>query len=148
LTTRILRDEADRQAWVTLLCARDLPLTVSAIKGADRTAQQNRLSHKWYAQIGDEFGELAATVKARCKYRFGLPIMIRDNPAWVAKWSGLYAPILRDGTAEQKALAFEAVPMTSQFTSRQMSEYMDAVQICYRAQGVQLIDPEARKYGD
>jgi hypothetical protein len=47
---------------------------------------------------------------------------------------------------------FEVIPLTSLMTTRQMSAYMDAVQQEYRAQGVALIDPEARRleqmYGD
>jgi len=146
MATRILRTPSDLEGWKRFLDGFQLPCTVSVIKGAERSGQQNRTVHKWFSQIGDEFGEPAHTVKARCKYRFGLPIMIRDNPRWVEKWSPLYSPILSDGTAEQKALAFEAVPMTSEFTTKQMAEFMTAIQTEYLPKGVALIDPEAMKY--
>jgi hypothetical protein len=40
---------------------------------------------------------------------------------------------------------FEVIPMTSLFTTKQMAEYMTAIQREYVSQGVALIDPEARK---
>ena len=146
MPSRILKTPEDRAAWVRFLEGQELPLTVSAVKGADRTGQQNRTAHKWYSQIGNEIGDPMHTVKARCKYRFGLPLMVRDRPDWVEKWKPLYEPILKHGTPEQKALAFECIPMTSDMNVKQMSEFMDAIQMEYRPQGIDLIDPEARKY--
>lgn len=142
MTTRIIRTPEDLAGWIRLLSARPLPMTVSAIKGASRTAQQNRLMHKWFSQIGAELGMLDIEVKAECKARYGLPIMKRDNPEWVDEWEPLYLPL----PYPMKLKMFEIIPMTSLFTSKQMSEFMDAVQVNYRLLGIALIDPEARKY--
>ena len=142
MTTRILRNETDLESWVSLLSARAFPVTVSVVKGANRSGQQNRLAHKWYSQIGDEFGLSAIEVKAQCKARHGLPIMKRDNPEWVAKWEPMYAPL----AYEMKLQLFEIIPLTSEFVVKQMIEFMDAVQRQYRAHGIELIDPEARRY--
>jgi len=58
------------------------------------------------------------------------------------KVHALYAPL----PYAMRLRLFEALPVTSVMTTRQMGEYMDAVQKEYRAMGIALIDPEARKY--
>ncbi len=142
MPSRILRTDTDRAAWVNFLAAQALPLTVSATKGARRSLPQNATAAMWYGQIAAETGQTQAEAKAECKLRFGLPIMERDRAEWVAKWQPLYGPL---PYAMQLRL-FEAIPLTSLLTTRQMAEYMDAVQKEYRGQGIALIDPEARKY--
>lgn len=142
MAARVLHTPADLAAWTRFLSAQALPMTVSHSKGAKRSLPQNATFHKWVAQIAAETGDTQAETKAECKLRFGLPIMERDNARWVEKWQPLYAPL----PYMMRLRLFEAIPLTSQFTTRQMSEFMDAVQREYRAQGVPLIDPEARKY--
>lgn len=142
MTARILRTDADRMAWVNFLAAQPLPMTVSAIRGARRSLPQNATAAKWYAQIAAETGEEPAEVKAQCKWRHGKPIMEAERPDWVAEWAPLYGPL----PYHSQIKLFEIIPLTSLLTVRQMSAYMDAVQREYRAQGFDLIDPEARKY--
>lgn len=142
MTARILRNETDRAAWVQFLAAQPLPVTVSCIKGARRSNQQSRTAEVWYSQIGAETGQAPIEAKAQCKLDFGLPIMERDRPDWVAKWSPLYKPL----PYAMRLRLFEAIPLTSLFTTRQMSEFMDEVQRRYRSMGINLIDPEAMRY--
>lgn len=142
MATRILRNQSDIDGLARFLASNPLPVTVSVTKGAKRSTQQNRTAAMWYGQIGQEYGETQGAVKAQCKLRFGVPILERDNPAWVEKWQGFYAPL----PYAARLVLFEAIPVTSVFTTKQMSEYMDAVQREYRSQGIDLIDPEARKY--
>lgn len=142
MPSRILRTDKDREAFTRFLASFDLPCTVTVIKGARRSNPQNATAHAWYAQIGAEYGMTPAEAKALCKLTHGLPIMEAENPAWVAEWSPLYAPL----PYEMQRKLFEAIPLTSKLSVRQMSAYMNAVQAEYRAQGVALIDPEARIY--
>lgn len=142
MTSRILRTDADRAAWVNFLNAQPLPMTVSAVRGVVRSPPQNRTAAKWYAEIGAEIGEVPIVVKAMCKEQFGLLIMERDNPAWVADWKPVYDEL----SHEQRMKFFQIVPMTRRFTKRQMTEYMNGIQKFYGAQGIALTDPEARKY--
>lgn len=148
MPSRILRTDQDRAAWVRYLEAQEMPLTVSAVKGAKRSDPQNATLHKWFSQIATEYGDSAAAIKAECKLVYGLPIMEAERPEWVAEWQPLYGPL----PYAQRRKLFECIPMTSKMTVRQMSAFMDAIQREYRAQGVDLIDPEARRleqmYGD
>jgi hypothetical protein len=138
MPARILREEQDRAAWLRFLSAQPLPLTVSAVKGAKRSLPQNSLFHDWVSQIAQETGQSQAEAKAECKLRFGLPIMERDRPDWVAKWQPLYAPL----PYAMRLRLFEAIPVTSLMTVKQMTEMMDAIGREYRAQGINLTDPE------
>jgi hypothetical protein len=142
MPSRTIRTEADREAFTRLFAAFPLPCTASLAKGIRRSDQQSRTVEKWYAQIGQETSQLPIQAKAECKLRYGLPIMLTENPAWVQKWAPLYEPF----DYARRLTLFEVIPMTSLFTTRQMSAYMDAVQGVYRAMGIALIDPEARRY--
>lgn len=148
MPARILRTDQERAAWVRFLDAQELPLTVSAVKGAKRSNPQNSTVHKWFGQIADEYGQSAAEVKAECKLVWGLPIMQAERPEWVAEWEPLYGPL----PYAQRRKLFECIPMTGMMTVKQMTAFMDAIQREYRAQGIALIDPEARRleqmYGD
>ena len=142
MASRILRTDQDRAGWVTFIAAQPLPITVTAIKGARRSLPQNSTAAKWYSEIAAETGETAIEVKAMCKHQFGLLIMQAQNPAWVAEWEPIYAPL----SYEKRLKLFEVLPLTSRFTTKQMAEYMDAVQKTYTAQGIRLTDPEMMKY--
>lgn len=139
----ILYTERQRVEWVVWLCGIPLPVTVHATPGAKRSLAQNRTLHKWFGQIGEHMGDTAAGVKAECKLRFGLPIMEGESPAWVEKYSPVYLP-MKDNYPALLTL-FEFIPMTSEMNVKQMRAFMDAVQREYRAQGVDLIDPDAKR---
>jgi hypothetical protein len=141
MVARILHDERDRNAWLAFVSAQPLPATVSLAKGARRSLPQNSTLHLWTGQIAAETGQTQAEAKAEIKLRFGLPIMERDNPDWVAKWQALYGPL----PYGMRLRLFEAIPLTSLLTTRQMAEMMDAIQKEYLAQGIPLVDPEARR---
>lgn len=141
MPSRIIRTEADLEGWERFQRSHPLPFTVTLTKGARRSNPQNATAAVWYGQIGTEYGQSPDEVKAECKLQYGLPIMQRDNEAWVAQWEPLYGPL----PYRARLLAFQCIPLTSKFTVKQMSEYMDTVQRVYRGQGVDLIDPEMRR---
>ena len=142
MPSRILRDERDLEAWSAFLRAQAFPMTVSQAKGAKRSNPQNSTLHAWFSQIAAETGQTPAEAKGEIKLRFGLPIMQTENAAWIAEWMPLYGPL----SYAQRLKLFEVIPLTSKLTTRQMAALMDAVQREYRAQGIPLIDPDARKY--
>ena len=139
---RVIYTPDDIDRLCRFLHAQPMPMTVSARKGAKRSHPQNATVHAWFGQIAAETGQTAAEVKAECKLRYGLPIMAAECHAWVAEWEGCYRAL----PYHAQVKLFELLPMTSKMTTRQMSAFMDAVQKEYRAQGIDLIDPEARKY--
>lgn len=142
MPSRIIRNEDDLRDFTRFLGAFGLPFTVTITKGVRRSNPQNATFHLWLGQIAAEFGMSQGEAKAECKLRFGLPIMERDNPDWVAKWQPLYGPL----SYAQRLLLFEAIPLTRLLRVPQMSEFMNAMQREYRGMGVHLVDPDALKY--
>ena len=141
MPSRILHDERDREAWAAFLAAQPLPMTVSMTRGARRSLPQNSTLHMWIGQVASETGQSQAEAKAEIKLRFGLPIMERDKPEWIYKWEPVYQPL----PYHTRLRLFEVIPLTSLLTTRQMAEMMDAIQKEYRAQGIDLVDPELRR---
>jgi hypothetical protein len=138
MPSRTIRTPAQLDAWMAFLRGRKLPLTVSAAKGESRTAQQNRTFHMWCGEVAKETGDEPGDVKGYCKAKFGLPIMKRDSPEWVAKYEPIYLPL----DYETRIRLFEILPMTRKFKLPQMMEFMDAVQRHYLQQGIALTDPD------
>lgn len=142
MPSRILRDDLELSQWERVLRSQQFPMTVSVTKGARRSLPQNSTFHAWTGQIAAETGQSATEAKAEIKLRYGLPIMEAENQAWVAEWEPLYGPL----SYAQRLKLFEVLPLTSKMTTPQMAALMNEVQREYRAQGIALLDPEARRY--
>lgn len=140
----VTRQEAERLA--EFLVGLSLPFTVSWTEGGKRSLDQNALLHKWYGEIASQSRDMTAMqVKGQCHVAYGLPIRLRDEAfAWVWKHSGARLPY------EKQCRLFErgTFAMTSAMTTKELSEYMDAMSAHYRAEGFMLTDPEMLKYGD
>ena len=143
MTTRIIRTNADIDGLARLLLARKLPMTVSIIAGADRSHQQNRLSHLWYAQAAAQFGDRdAEDVRAVCKLHYGVPIMRDDVPAYREQYDSLIKPLSYERKLSLMVGAMP-FPVTSLMTTRQMARYLDIVSRKLTEQGIKLTFPDA-----
>ena len=145
MPTKIIRDPAHIDALARLLAARKLPLTVSWSQGASRAEAQNSLSHRWYADIARQLGDVThADVRADCKVTFGVPILSAENDAFRQGWQSTFAPLGYEAVrAAVKALD---VPVTRLMTVKQMTAYLDAMSAHWRSAGLFLTDPEAVRY--
>ena len=100
----------------------------------DRTLAQNRLQHKWYACIGKQTGNTSDAIRAFCKLRFGMPILMADDEDFSRRWTLLANQL--DYTGQLHA-AF-MVPMTSIMSVEEMSEFLNQVDIHYTSKGLYL----------
>ena len=111
-----------------------------------RNLSQNALQHKWYSVIAKQTGQHKDDVKAICKLKFGLPIVIeRDNEE-----SRMMLDVLRSinwqllsqkyGLTEYeiKLSHIKNVSMTSDFTKAEAMEYMNQIQNYYEPNGILL----------
>lgn len=134
----VIRDASGIARLSALLAGRKLPVTVTIAAGAHRTDAQNRLSHKWYAEAAEQFGDRSTEdVRAECKLRHGVPIMRNDSEAFRAQYDALIRPL----PYELKLMAMKApldYPVTRVMTVRQISQYLDAVFQFLTEQGVTL----------
>ena len=134
-----------------------LPFTVSWTEGGKRSLDQNSLVHKWFGEIAQQAGDRTAIeVKGHCNVTWGVPIMLRD-PGWAWVWNATgarlnYEQQCRLLTSENIEIegkkGRKILHVTSAMTTKELSEYMDAMSAHYRAEGFRLTDPEILKYGD
>lgn len=142
-TIRVL-SELEAQRVASMITGLPLPFTITIGDGDKRTLSQNALLWRWYGQIATHLGDITAMqVKGQCHVAYGVPIRRRD-PIWSRVWERMF-----DGlTYEQQCFLFERgiLAMTREMSVKELTEYMDAVQAHYRAQGVPLTDPDALKH--
>lgn len=90
-----------------------------------RSLNQNALLHKWFDQIAKRDGDKTARdVKGELHHKYALDIRLRDEQfAWV--WAQTGAKL----TYEQQCslLSSETLGMSSQMTTKELREYMDAI---------------------
>lgn len=145
MPSRVIKTEQELDGWVGALRSQPLPLTVSYTRGAKRTNPQNRTIHMWYGEAARQLGDVTdIEVRAECKLMFGVPILRRDDAAFLLRYDRDFKPL----GYEQKRRIFEALDpaITSLMTTVQLKEYMDAMQRHFATAGVYLTDPELRGY--
>lgn len=145
--TVIIRGQAQRDLAKRLIDQAPENATVSiSEKAEERTKAQNRLIHRWFADISrhHSFGQSEADVKVHCNLTYGRPIMARDDPEWEGAFGYIFDRL--DRPAKLKAIRVLDVPFTRRMRVKQLSEYMDQMQRDYAELGVYLTDPELRKY--
>ena len=106
-----------------------------------RTSQQNRLVHRWFADIARALGDQSeADIKIDCNLQYGRPILARDDEEWSAAFAYIFDALSLP--AKRKAIRVFDIPFTRRMSVAQLSEYMAEMQRDYLAQGVYLTDPD------
>ena len=145
MPTMILRDPTHVAALANRLMQRKLPLTVSWTQGASRSAQQQRLSFRWYQDIARQLGDMdTETVRADCKVTHGAPILSADSDAFRDSWHRSIGRFDYEG--QREIVKRLQIPVTSLMSVKQMTAYLDAVQRQYSPMGIRLTDPYAMRY--
>ena len=140
MTWYITDSEGLGKALSFVACA-EQPFVLTFAKDRDRTSAQNRLLHKWFAEIAKQKGdETAADVKAFCNLTYGRPILDRDDEEWRAAFGYIFDQL--NHAAKIKAIRVLDIPFTRKMRVEQLSEYMDQMGKDYREAGFRLTDPE------
>lgn len=145
MPSRVLHTPADAMEWLGYLSQQSFPMTVSHTEGEKRSNPQNRTIHMWYGEAAKKLGDTTAEdVRAECKLQFGVPILRRDDAAFLLEYDATFKPL----PYEMKRKIFKALDpaITSRMTVKQLTEYMDAMRKHFAEGGVYLSDPELRKY--
>ena len=143
MNTRTVITPEDAARLAGFIAGLPIPFTLTWREGATRSLSANALLHKWYGEIAQHYGDRTAMqVKGECHVAYGVPIKSRD-----AAWAWVWRQISGALTYEQKCRVFERgiLAVTSTMTTKELSEYMDAMSQHYRGQGVYLTDPELRE---
>lgn len=142
MTTKVLKSAEDIEALSRFISARgSFPITVTITKGASRADAQNRLSQKWNGDIARQLeDDTFDAIRAYNKLRFGIPILIDENPAFSVE----YERVMGSLSYEEKLSAISAfdLPVTRLMSVKQMTAYLDAVQRHWTQQGFWLTSPD------
>lgn len=142
MTQRIVKNPEDLALLKVYLDGRKRPFTCDIQDGRDRSAEQNRLSHKWYAEIAEQTGEDREDVRARCKLELGVPILREASEPFRKTYDRLIRPL--DYQDKLDLIRATDMPVTRLMNVEQMSRYMDAVFKKHAEFGIALTVPEDR----
>lgn len=121
----------------TLRANSDQGYRITLQKNTQRTVEQNRTAHGWYAQIAKTTGSDPASVKAFCKLQFGIPIVYANNTRFKRSWQ-----LVRQNFTEPQRLQLMQypfnMPVTSLMTAAQHDEYTHLMQRHYALYGIEL----------
>jgi hypothetical protein len=120
-----------------------MPFTVAIVDGKKKTNPQNNTVHMWYAEAAKHLGENDLDVRAECKLIHGVPILRRDNIEFRADYDEFFRPLPHETKLRHFRLFDPKI--TSLMKSKQMTQYMEAMQRHYAEMGIYLTDPEANK---
>lgn len=140
-TSAHIDSEQKREEWLGMFQQAGLPFTATFDNTDPRSKRQNRLAWKWYGEIERHLGDTPfETVRATCKLECGVPIKRRDDPEWREWYDSAFRPL----PYHSKLEFFERldVPMTRDFSVRQMTEFLEAVQRKFAPAGVALTIPD------
>ena len=142
---RIIRTDADLEAYIALLGTLKRPFTVQHKQGADRSLDQNALQFMWANEAAQQRGDCTfEEVRSEWKLRFGVPILRRDADDFRA----FYDASLKHRPYDEKLRAMAYVPVSSLMSVKQMREYLDTIQREAAENGIRLTDPEAHMTKD
>lgn len=141
MPSRIVRDPHQFDELVGLLSDVKLPLTISWVKGADRSDEQNNLMWIWAGEVAEQMQDRGADeVQAEWKLEIGVPIMRADD----VEFRELYDMTIKPLPYELKIKAMRLpgfFPVTSKMKVRQMCRFMNLVEQRCAERGLQLTQP-------
>ncbi len=142
MTTRLVRDEKDRELLIRFIQRHKLPFTVNIVKGLPRTVLQNRLQRKWLNEIAEQLGDQTPEeVRGYCKLALGVPILRAENEDFCAKYDAIVKPL----TYEKKlSIMMEPLdmPITRLMSTSQKTRYLDGIYKHFAERGVVLTSPD------
>lgn len=143
MTTRIIESEAELQGLNRLLSSRKFPITVSIKQGKHRTNNQNKLQRKWMIEAAEQLqDQTAEQYRAYCKLHFGVPILRNEDDEFCARYDEVVKPLPYEAKLKLMQVPFD-FGVTSLMTTKQKTQYLDAVRAHFERLGVQLTIPEA-----
>lgn len=143
---RIIETEQAREMLVKFIQGRKLPFTATLTDGKHRTTHQNRLQRQWMVEIAAQLGDRTPEeVRGYCKLHFGIPIL-RENDAFRKEYDDLVRPLPYEAKLKLMMEPFD-FGVTRIMTTRQKTEYLDAVHKHFSEQGLVLTNPEDLKFG-
>lgn len=143
MPTRSIETEDDVKRACVWIAGMKRPFTLQVQPGRRRSTEQNRTQHLWYAEIAEQKGDMTTyQVRAYCKLHFGIPILRAENELFRDKYDRIIRPLAYEAKMELMSPPID-LPVTSLFTVKQETAYLDLVQQFAAGLGIRLTQPEA-----
>ena len=118
-----------------------LPFLITIEDKRSRSKQQNALYQRWVRDVSEQSGYSMEEVHYHCKRKWGISILMRDNPQDAHDYQLLLDKL--DGIEEDEAVRImdRIVRVTPHLNVKQMTELLDDMWNYYNNM-FQLTDPE------
>jgi len=144
---RTVDTEQARDQLHKFIAGKKLPFTASITDGKHRTNDQNSLQRKWVIEISAQLGDRTTEeVRGYCKLHFGVPILRNENDVFKAEYDAVIMPLPYEHKLKLMMVPFD-FGVTRIMTTRQKTDYLNAIHRHFSEQGLILTNPEDRKYG-
>jgi len=139
MTTRVITTVAERDGLLKFIMSRPLPITVEIVKGKRRSVEQNRLQRAIMNEVAPQTGQTTEEVRAYCKLTIGVPILRAENELFAERYDAIVRPLPYETKLELMAEPFD-FPVTRLMTTKQKTQYIDAIVRHYAEQGIVLTE--------
>jgi hypothetical protein len=139
---RSIESDNDRRMAIRLLEARPVPFTFTLTDGKHRSTAQNKLQHMWMAEIAQQKGDMTAEeARGYCKLTIGVPILRSENAAFAKEYDDVVKPLPYEAKLKLMMVPFD-FGVTRLMTTKQKTQYLDAIAKHFGEQGIILTMPE------
>lgn len=139
---RTIETDNDKAMASKLIEGRSVPFTLSLTDGKHSSTKQNKTQFMWFKEISEQKGDTTAQeVRAYCKLVIGVPILREQNEAFRIRYDEVLKPLSYEMKLSIMGEPFN-LPVTSLMSTKQMSEYMDAIFRHFSSQGIVLTIPD------
>lgn len=145
MAVRSIETEQARTVLLAFLVQHKLPFVIETTTGKGTSIKQNKLQHKWFAEISDELGESPEYWRAYCKLHYGVPIRRETSEKFRKAYDEDIKPLPYELKLKLMMVPHD-MPITRDMTTKQMKRYLDEVQKHFLQRGVPLTDPESAKW--
>ena len=140
MASRIIRNTEDLDQMVKLLRGLKLPVTISWVKGADRSTEQNSLMWIWAGEVATQLQDREpADVQAEWKLVVGIPILRADDAGFCETYDATVKHL--DYETKIKIMRDLDFPVTRLMKVSQMCRFMNEVQRRCLEDGLHLTEP-------
>jgi hypothetical protein len=143
MTTRVITNEAQRDALIAFIRSRPLPITVEVAKGKHRSVAQNRRQFRLLNEIAEQMDQTVEEVRAYCKLTIGIPIMCAASELFRKRYAEIIKPLPYEMKIALMSEPFD-FEVTRKMNTKQKTQYLDEVCRVYSAQGVVFSEDQER----